>query len=80
MTAAELLIVAQAYSNAIGAPLSTVGKLAASNYKLFTRLAEGHSCTSRSLDLASTWFYDNWPRGLAWPPTVPRRPRRRCAA
>jgi hypothetical protein len=83
MTAAELLTLARAYSEATGLALTTIGqracastKVRSGNDKIFVRLAEGRGCNSHSLDRAAQWFAENWPEDAAWPATVPRpRPR-----
>jgi hypothetical protein len=89
MTAAELLILARAYSETTGLSLATVGERACAsmtagkrggNSKIFTRLALGHGCISTSIDRASRWFDENWPDDTPWPAEVPRPGRRQCAA
>jgi hypothetical protein len=82
MTAAELLALARAYSDATGLALTTIGQRACpsskdgskgGNDKLFVRIAAGRGCNSVSLERASRWFTENWPQDAAWPQTV-RRP------
>jgi len=79
MTAAELLALARAYSDATGLALTTIGQRACAstrktggNDKLFVRLAAGHGCNSVSIERAGRWFTENWPEGAEWPEGVPR--------
>jgi hypothetical protein len=79
MTAAELLTLARAYSEATGLALTTIGvKACASansrggNDKIFVRLAEGRGCNSKTIDRAARWFALNWPENIDWPLSVPR--------
>jgi hypothetical protein len=72
MSADELLALARAYCEARHITLSTAGTYAARNERIFTRLAAGKGCNSRSIDRAAQWFSANWPDDLAWPAGIPR--------
>lgn len=61
MTADELLRIARAYAAAHGVTLTTVGRRACNNDKIFSRLARGDGCSSRSLAKAFAWFDEHWP-------------------
>ena len=52
--------------------VSTLGKRAARNPKLFGRLRDGQDCTGRSALRASLWFDRHWPAGLPWPLAIER--------
>jgi len=81
MTAAEVLALARAYSDATGLALTTIGQRACAstrktggNDKLFVRLSMGRGCNSLSIERAARWFTENWPEDAVWPATVPGRP------
>src|SRR5580765_4443772 len=71
----QLLKVANAYAQASGLSLVTVGRAACNNDKIFRRLSEGGGATSRSIEQATSWFELNWPKGLRWPRGIPGGPR-----
>lgn len=73
MTAADLLTLAQTYSQALDIALSTAGTRSCSNASVFIRLADGRGCNSRTIDAAAAWFDKNWPDSVVdWPDGVPR--------
>ena len=82
MSADDLLILARTYCEACGISLTTAGSYAARNERLFTRLAAGKGCNSKSIERAARWFTENWPKDLPWPDDIPRpvSSRSRCAA
>jgi hypothetical protein len=88
LSPAELLKVADAYAEATGRSLITVGRDACGNDKIFIRIRAGGGAVSRSIEQATAWFEANWPKSARWPAgvpgrprrMVPRRPRARCAA
>jgi hypothetical protein len=87
MTAAELLTLARAYSDATGLALTTIGQRACAsprksggNDKLFVRLAKGRGCNSLSIERAARWFAENWPEDAVWPASVPGGPINTTAA
>jgi hypothetical protein len=80
MRAGEILQLARAYAQATDLKLSSVGKRALRNDKVFVRLAAGKGCHSKTLDRAERWFIENWPPGVPWPDAVPRPRLSRPAA
>lgn len=81
-TMSQLLSLARAYSSATGVEFKTLGSRAADNWKLFTRLAEGHGCSAKGAEAATAWFIDAWPDSVPWPEDIPdvRSAERRRAA
>jgi hypothetical protein len=80
MTTDDILALACAYAKATDRALSTVGRWALGNNRVFVRLAMGHGCNSGSIQRAALWFAEHWPEGAAWPEGVPRpAPRERRA-
>jgi len=75
LSADDLLLLARTYADCRGISLITAGVHSAGNDKIFVRLADGRTCTVRSLERAAQWFAANWPKGLAWPESVPRPTR-----
>ncbi len=63
---------AEAYAGARAIELSTVGRLAAGDWRFFDRIMDGKSFTARKYDETMRWFSANWPDALAWPVGVPR--------
>lgn len=51
---------------------TTVGRLAAGDWRFFERIGDGASFTARKYDQILCWFADNWPDDLPWPADVPR--------
>jgi hypothetical protein len=52
---------------------STVGRLAAGDWRFFERLGESRKTfTARKYDEIIQWFSDNWPAEAAWPSGVAR--------
>ena len=71
----EVLKLATAYAGHTGKRLSTVGRDACNNDKIFVRIARGGSAMARSILEATDWFEENWPADLRWPKGVPGGPR-----
>ena len=67
LTPTEALGLARLYAAADGVAVSTVGKRAIGNHKIFGRIAEGHSANARTLLLLEVWFRANWPEHAPWP-------------
>ena len=78
LSPAEILKLARLYGAAEGVALSTVGRRAANNNKLFRRISEGFGVSTRTLAKLETFFRANWPDNAPWPPDVlpPLRKRR----
>lgn len=79
ITADQLLDLARVYGAATGVALTTVGRHACDNDKVFTRLEQGRGCNLLSAERAWKWFAENWPPGLSWPASVPRAVSRDAA-
>src|SRR5690349_19965580 len=82
----HLLVCAAAYGHAHGLSLPTLGRLAASERRVFEHVSHPkRTFTIRKYDDVIQWFPDRWPSGLTWPQEDPRpepkppaaRPRRR---
>lgn len=63
---------AEAYAGARSIEISTVGRLAAGDWRFFDRIVEGKSFTARKYDEVMRWFAMNWPETTFWPDGVPR--------
>lgn len=70
---------AEAFAAARGIEISTVGRIAAGDWRFFDRILDGKSFTARKYDEVMRWFADNWPAEAAWPHGVPM-PSKRVAA
>lgn len=68
----QLLIVARAYGEAEGVPLSTVSSRALDDSKKLRALEEGADINVGRLERTMEWFSLNWPEGSPWPVGVPR--------
>jgi hypothetical protein len=75
MRATDLLILAAEYRLATGIRMYPLSSLATGSESTFRRIAEGKGCHTRTAERAYDWFDANWPEGLEWPVTVPRRCR-----
>lgn len=63
---------AEEFAELTSREMSTVGRLAAGDWRFFDRLQEGASFTARKYDLIMLWFSANWPDGAPWPANIPR--------
>ncbi|UGY14172.1 hypothetical protein HAP48_0037290 [Bradyrhizobium septentrionale] len=69
----NLLAVARAFATSRGIELSTVGRVAAGDWRFFDHISDGaKTFTARKYDLVMVWFSENWPAGEAWPEGVAR--------
>jgi hypothetical protein len=69
----NLLKCASAYAEKREISLSTLGRLAAGDWRFFANLSEDDKTfTARKYDEVVSWFSDNWPDDLAWPDGVSR--------
>jgi hypothetical protein len=76
LSPAEILKLGRIYGAAEGVALSTIGKRALKNGKIFGRISAGRGANSRSLIELETFFRGNWPEGATWPADiVPGPPR-----
>jgi len=65
---------AEAYAATRKIGLTTVGRIAAGDWRFFTKLQNGETTfTARKYDDVISWFSVNWPVDAAWPAEV-RRP------
>jgi hypothetical protein len=77
----DLIRLARLYASACGISLSTLGRQACGNNRVFVRLAKGGGANSRTLERIETFFLATWPDNAAWPSDIvpsprPRRPMR----
>jgi hypothetical protein len=81
LTPSQALDLAKLYAAVHGIAISTVGKRAIGNHKIFGRIAEGKSANARTLQLLETYFRANWPSTAPWPADIVPGPdnRRRRA-
>ena len=71
--AAHLRTLAKAFAVARSFEISTVGRVAAGDWRFFDRLDDPtKTFTLRKYDEVVRWFSDNWPENAAWPDEVPR--------
>ena len=69
----NLLACASAYAEARSVSLSTIGRLAAGDWRFFDRVEEGSTTfTARKYDEVIGWFSDRWPEETPWPSEVVR--------
>lgn len=69
----NLLACASAYGEARKVSLSTIGRLAAGDWRFFDRLDdEGKTFTARKYDEVISWFSERWPEDAVWPSEVAR--------
>lgn len=66
----ELAILTRTYAAHTGFEVSTVSTWATGNAKSLQRLIDGHGMSMKSIERATTWFYEHWPEDLAWPDRV----------
>ena len=67
---ANLMLCAASYAAARKVSLSTLGRLAAGDWRFFRE--DGSTFTARKYDEVMIWFSEQWPDGLDWPADVPR--------
>lgn len=69
----NLLKCAAAYTEKREIGLSTLGRIAAGDWRFFDNLSrDDKTFTARKYDEVLSWFSGNWPEGLTWPSTVQR--------
>ncbi len=69
----NLLACASAYGEARKVSLSTIGRLAAGDWRFSDRLDdEGKTFTARKYDEVISWFSERWPDEAVWPSEVAR--------
>jgi hypothetical protein len=69
----NLMACASAYAAARSLSLTTLGRLAAGDWRFFDRVVEGSTTfTARKYDDVMLWFSERWPEGCDWPAGVPR--------
>ena len=67
-----LVRLAESYASARGLTVATVSLYAAGQGRLFERLRNGASITTRRAARIVQWFSDHWPGDAAWPADIPR--------
>lgn len=67
----SVLFLSRRYAGARNIEMSTLGRHAAGNSKLFERLTHGR-VTIRTVDRVVQYLSDHWPEGLEWPADIPR--------
>jgi hypothetical protein len=71
----NLLKCASAYADEREISLSTLGRLAAGDWRFFDNLnKDDKTFTARKYDEVVRWFSDNWPDDLSWPDGISRSP------
>ena len=68
----HIIFLIEEYARAQGISVSYVGRLAANDGKLHSRLVSGADTTCRTATRIVQWFSDNWPLGVLWPTDIPR--------
>lgn len=69
----NLMACASAYASARGISLSTIGRLAAGDWRFFDRLDDdAKTFTARKYDEVIGWFSERWPDNAPWPEAVAR--------
>ena len=69
----NLMACASAYVAGRKLSLTTLGRLAAGDWRFFDRVTEGSTTfTARKYDEVIGWFAENWPEDKPWPSDVPR--------
>lgn len=72
----NLLAVAAAFVVAREVGFSTLGRLAAGDWRFFDHLQDGSKTfTARKYDQVMGWFSENWPDAAVWPDGVARPQR-----
>lgn len=69
---AHLLALSMRYAEARRLEESTVGRLAASDGRFFSRIREGKTFTAKKYDEVVGWFSENWPADAEWPSNITR--------
>lgn len=69
----NLTLCADAYVCARRVGMSTLGRLAAGDWRFFVHLQDGSKTfTARKYDDVINWFSANWPENAQWPDSVAR--------
>lgn len=69
----NLLMCAGAYASKREIGLSTLGRLAAGDWRFFDNLSkDDKTFTARKYDEVLIWFSANWPDDLDWPDDITR--------
>ena len=67
LTPPDLLRLARLYATAEGVSLSTLGRRACGNNRVFLRLVGGQGANIRTLERIETFFRATWPDKAPWP-------------
>jgi len=69
----NLMACASAFASARELNLTTLGRLAAGDWRFFDRVEKGSTTfTARKYDEVIRWFSERWPDGVEWPSDVTR--------
>lgn len=69
------------YAEVRGIAVSTLGRLAAGDWRFFDRLNDDEKTfTARKYDEVIGWFSQNWPERTEWPPGIVRPDAARSAS
>lgn len=68
----QLISVANAYSEATGASISTLSTKLFNGGGRLDAIASGGDLNTRNYERAMRWFSENWPEGVEWPKGVGR--------
>jgi hypothetical protein len=79
LTTPDILRLAHLYGAAKGVALSTIGKRACGNHKIFRRLAQGTGANIHTIERIERFFRDTWPQDAAWPADIVPGPERAAA-
>lgn len=71
----DLLRLARLHAAANGISLSTLGRRACGNNRVFTRLAAGGGANIRTLEQVETYLRATWPDNASWPGDIMRNSR-----
>ena len=72
----NLILCADAFVEGRNVGFSTLGRLAAGDWRFFSHLRDGSKTfTARKYDEVIGWFSENWPSEAIWPEQV-KRPER----
>lgn len=69
----NLLRCAETYAKSRGIGLPTLGRMAAGDWRFFSRLqTDSVTFTARKYDEVISWFSDQWPPDKEWPDGIAR--------
>jgi len=73
LSAEQLVVLADMFGEQSKISQATISNKICDHTRLFSRLADGKSCTLSTSLMAAQWFSDHWPDAmLEWPTDIPR--------